>query len=98
MTFAEAAGSLRRLADAFERIGGSKDMMHPKPALDGEFAVGAITHLQYLRDLFTHAGKEQFSRDEILVLLDTAGHDPEVFLAGTWELVEQAGGGDNERS
>jgi hypothetical protein len=91
MTWNEGASVLRKLADAFEKVGGEMDMLRPKPHLEGDFAVGAIGHLQYLRDLFTGTEKEHFTRDEILVLLDLAGHDPEVFMTGAWELVEKCG-------
>lgn len=86
MTALEQANSLRRLADAVEatdlRFGGKK------PGLDDENALGAISILQYVRSLFTTAGKETFAREDILVVIDAIGHDPEIFPLGAWDLLD----------
>lgn len=39
----------------------------------------ALNLLDYLSDLFTVAGKENFSRVEILVILNSVQSDPEIF-------------------
>lgn len=92
MTFSQAASSMRRLADAFDKIGGSNNCNKPAPMLDGDLAVGAASFLCYLRDLFTGAGKDQFSREEILVILETCSRDAEIFPAGVailmWNMEE----------
>lgn len=88
MTFADTAKVLRRLADAFDKVG-ERPWPKPKPTMEGDFAVGAIIHLLYQRDLFTATEKKTFTREEILVMIDTMGHDPEVFPGSCWELVER---------
>lgn len=52
-----------------------------KAALDGDKAFGALTILDYLQDLFTVAGRDEFKRDEILVVLNATKHSPEIFDA-----------------
>ena len=38
-----------------------------------------LNMLEYLSDLFTAAGKETFTRTEILVVLDRVRSDPDIF-------------------
>ena len=45
-------------------------------------ATGAAAFLCYLRDLFTASEKEQFSRAEILVILETCSRDTDWFPSG----------------
>ncbi len=35
--------------------------------------------LDYVLDLFTYAGKEEFTRAEVLVILNHVKHDPDLF-------------------
>jgi hypothetical protein len=39
----------------------------------------ALNILDYISALFTAAGKEHFSREDILVVLNTIKSDPEIF-------------------
>lgn len=48
-------------------------------SVEGQF--GAQVVLRFLSDLFTVSGKDQFSREDILVLLNVCKHDPELFDA-----------------
>ena len=88
MTGIEIAASMRRCADVFENIGGTKQLNNANPAmLEEEQALGAAVFLCYLRDLFTVSDKEKFSRDEILVILEICRRDTNVFPAGIGQLV-----------
>lgn len=86
MTAREQANSLRRLADAVEEI--DLPFNGEKPMMDDANAVGAISILQYVRSLFTTAGKDLFAREDILVIIDNIGHDPEIFPPGAWDLLD----------
>ena len=44
---------------------------------DEQFA--ALNVLDYLTDLFTAAGKDSFTRENILVVLNAVKNDPELF-------------------
>jgi hypothetical protein len=55
--------------------------------LDGDFAVGAALFWSYQRSLITGAGKEIFTRDELLVILETLSRDAEIFPPGVVELI-----------
>jgi len=84
----------RQLADTMERCAAALRSLpdapmngNPMPMLDGNFAVGAALFWSYLRDLFTASEMEQFSREKILVILETLSRDPEIFPYGVVELV-----------
>jgi hypothetical protein len=49
----------------------------PKP-LTKEDQFGMLLALQYLSDLFTGAGKETFTRVEVLTILNDVKNDPEL--------------------
>lgn len=91
MTLAEASTSLRRLADAFDRLRQSQgDCPLPSkvlPVLSEEAAIGAASFLCYLRDCLTASPKEQWSRGELLVLLETCSRDGELFPMGVGSLM-----------
>lgn len=85
----EAAAAMRRLADAVE---GFEEFPQVKPEhggpMPGEYQVGAAAILSYLLDCFTGTPKEQFTRDEILVLLNAILHDGEIFTLDILSLFE----------
>jgi hypothetical protein len=47
--------------------------------IDGDAAFGALAILDLLLGLFTDAGKETFTREEVLLILNWAKNDPEIF-------------------
>ena len=59
--------------------------------LSTEHQIGGLAALGYVEDLFSHAGKQVFTRDEILVLLNLVKNDPEIFHPVVVEEVERAG-------
>jgi hypothetical protein len=75
------------LADTYERISFALrkypcNIGVPRPAVRGEALVGAALFWTYLRDLFTVTPKEQFTRDEILVILDAVQTDGDLAIPG----------------
>lgn len=46
-------------------------------SIQAQLAQQAI--LRYLLDLFTSAGRESFSREDVLVILNLCKNDPEIF-------------------
>lgn len=52
--------------------------MKNSPLTDDE-QFQALNVIEYLMDLFTAAGKENFTRTEILVVLNAVRNDPEIF-------------------
>ena len=88
MSTTETAHTLRRLADALEKVGpGPTGFV--KALLDGDAAVGAASFLCYLRDCFTASGKDVWRREELLVLLETMSRDREMFPCGIGSLMWQ---------
>ena len=91
MTVTELADTYERLASGLRRIkqekGDGNVTPGQQPPIQGDFAVGAAVLWSYLRDLFTNAGKDQFTRDEILVLLDTVNRDSELFTPGAMAMM-----------
>jgi hypothetical protein len=73
----DAALNLRKLANAIERFDRVPGIR--RDVLDEECQLGAAGMIVYLRDLFTIANKEQFTRDELLVLLNNIQNDRELF-------------------
>jgi hypothetical protein len=93
MTTAELADTYERLASGLRKIArtvGDGEVFPQKPIIHGDFAVGAAFLWSYLRDLFTAAGKDQFTRDELLVLLDTISRDGEIFVPGAMAMMADA--------
>ena len=86
MTGKEAAESLRKLANAIERF--EHLPFIKRDVLDEDCQAGAAAMVMYIRDLFTIAGKDTFTREEILVLLNTIQNDRELF---TTDLVALMG-------
>ena len=84
MTVQEFADALRRIADALEKFDREKEVGLKKPILNGDFAIGAAALWGYLRDLVTVSGKDRWTRDELLVALDTINRDPELCLPNTF--------------
>ncbi|MDM7994659.1 MAG: hypothetical protein QUT30_03125 [Acidobacteriota bacterium] len=74
----EAAQSLRRLADILERF--KSVPLIKRDVLDENCQLGAAAMLMFLRDLFTIANKDQFTREEILVLLNDLQNDRDIFI------------------
>lgn len=56
-----------------------------------EQQAAGVALVGYIEDLFSHAGKQVFTRDEILVLLNLVKNDPEIFHPVVVEEVERAG-------
>ncbi|MBN1567968.1 MAG: hypothetical protein JXA73_08980 [Acidobacteria bacterium] len=77
MTGQEAAQALRRIANGIERF--EHIPWIKREVLDEDCQAGAAAMLMFLRDLMTVAGKELFTRDEILVLLNNLQNDKEIF-------------------
>ncbi len=87
MTALELSESMHRIADAIADLPNGNLAKFPPAMLSGDAAVGAAGMLCYLRDLFTVAGKDQFTREEILVLLEIASRDDEIFPCATGALI-----------
>jgi len=66
------------------------------PLFDGEQAYGALCILDYLLALFTAAGRESFTRDVILVTLNSVKNDPELFALDTVLDYEKTVEGDSD--
>lgn len=91
MTLAQLAEDYTRIARKLSELNvGNSHLPFPRGMMDAECAPGAAAMLCYLRDLFTVTPKEQFSREEILVLLHETCHDPEIFPcaigASMWDM------------
>ena len=65
-------------------------------SLDGEIAIGAASILCYLRDLFTAAGKDTFTREEILVILECIISDEQIFAGSIGQKVWDWEDGDHQ--
>ncbi len=52
-------------------------MIDPRMTDREQFA--ALNVLDYLNDLFTGAGKEQFTRAEVLIVFNEVRNDPDIF-------------------
>lgn len=87
MTGREAAASLRRIAAAIEKFDRVPDLSNPM--MDTDQQIGAAALLKYLRDLFTVAKKEIFSRGEILVILSEISDDRDIFHADLMALLDE---------
>ena len=87
----EAAEAIRRLAEVLEDYEVSPFYKPESGPLDPDLQIGAALMVSYLRDLFTGSEKESFSRDEILVLLDTIKKDTDLFTMDLVELFDQEG-------
>lgn len=88
MSTTEIARTLRRLANALEKVGpGPTGFV--EAVLDGEAAVGAASFLCYLRDCLTASDKDVWRREELLVLLETMSRDGELFPCGIGSLMWQ---------
>lgn len=86
MTTKDLAGTMQRCADALRNM---PEMIVPgeKPIFEGEYAVGAAIFWAYLRGLLTAAGKDDFTRDELLITLETISRDLDMFPGGLLQLV-----------
>lgn len=80
MTTKDAAATMRRLADAIEKLPDGK--LPIKGGIDEDCAVGAGAMLCFIRDLITTSTRESYSQAELLVLLEVISRDPDVFPAG----------------
>jgi hypothetical protein len=85
MTTRETAATMRRLADAIDKLPGELPIAG---GLDEDCAVGAGAMLCYIRDLLTNSPREHpWSTGELLVLLETISRDPDIFPAGVGNLM-----------
>lgn len=82
----EAAASLRKLANVLEKY--NSVPIPKKDALDEELQLGAAAMLMFIRDLFTVSGKDAFTRDEILVLLNMLQNDRDIFTIDIIAVME----------
>lgn len=90
MTTQQMAAAMHRVADAFGKVpSGNIWKKPPETQLDGAIAVGAAGLLCYLRDLFTLGNKDQYSREEILVILEICSRDGDIFPCGVGHLMWQ---------
>ena len=87
MNALETASAMRRIADAVERAGAASIAKFPDAMLEGEAAVGAAGFLCYLRDCITVSGHDTWTREALLVLLETMSRDAEVFPSGIGQLM-----------
>lgn len=62
---------------------------HQIKGLGPESAIGAAALICYVRDLITSSPKEDYSRGELLVVLETISNDDEIFPLGTGRLLWQ---------
>jgi len=96
MTLTESAAAMRRLADGIDKIALK---FHPSTQapfgngtmamLDEDQATGAAALLCFIRDLVTTAPRDTYSREDLLVLLETISRDAEIFPLGTGQLIWQ---------
>jgi len=93
MTLYELAERFGDLRNAILRLP-NDTVPGQKPMLNGDHAVGAALLWTYLRDLFTTTPKDTFTRDEVLVLLETISRDGEMFPPGILEQVANCDGGE----
>lgn len=84
----ELASAMRRIADVFDKLENVK-LAPGKPMLNESIQPGAAAMLIYLRDCFTVARKEVYTRDEILVILNTIQTDRELFTADVVSLMDK---------
>ena len=81
MTAQQAGTSMQKIGKCLVQIG--RDLpFGPDPVLEGDVAVGAAAFLCYLRDCITGSPKGIWSREELLVLLETMSRDREMFPCG----------------
>ena len=62
--------------------------MPENPSPEQQF--GALCVLEYVSDLFTAAGKDLFTREEVLVILAAVKNDPDFFDRDVIEAYSQA--------
>ena len=62
-------------------------MSAPRP-LDTDEQWGALCIIGYLEGMMTESPREQFSKTEILILLNLIKNDPELFAPETLEAYE----------
>lgn len=84
MTTRETAATLRRLADAIDKLPGKLPIAG---GIDEDCAVGAGAMLVYIRDLLTTSPRGEYSTGELLVPLETISRDPDIFPAGVGNLM-----------
>ena len=64
-----------------------------KPMLSADSAVGGAAVLCYVRDLLTNTPRDQFNRDELLVLLERISADQDIFPLGVgvmmWDVDDE---------
>lgn len=82
--------TLSQLAEDYTRIGaklsvlesGNSSLPFPRGLMDAECAAGGAAVLCLIRDLFTATPDETFSREQILVILETLSRDNDIFPCG----------------
>jgi hypothetical protein len=90
MTTQELAGAYERLAQIL-RTQPEGPLYPQKPSItDGEMLFGAAMLWDYLRSLFTCAGKDVFTREEVLMVLEQVASDGEIFLPGAIRQIADA--------
>ena len=82
------ADRMRKVADILEKYDNIPVIRDNEP-MEEEMQPGAALMLMFLRDLFTIAGKETFTRDEILVLLNSVQNDRELFTLDLVTLMDE---------
>jgi hypothetical protein len=90
MTIHELADSFERMACALRKVQDGKFRKGEVPKMDGDMQLGAAFLWWYLRDLLTITPKKSFTRDELLVLLDTIQRDADFFTPNVLSLIADA--------
>lgn len=98
MTRADIAQSMRRIADMLDSHPELKKAYEYRPSsmLNEEAAVGAALVIRYLRDLVTNAGRDQWDRPSVLVILQAVADDPEIFPLNIGRMIWDEEDDDSE--
>jgi hypothetical protein len=69
-------------------VNGSMAQGHSNTRLSIEGQIGAVSMLLYIQDLMMSAGRDHFSREDIMILMDTIGRDPDLFDPAMMEVMK----------
>lgn len=73
--------------------------MSPQPLdphlFDGVEAFAALSIIEYLEDLFAMGGRETYTREQVLVILNAVKNDPDVFDPDTLLAYAEVTGDEN---
>ena len=84
---------MRALAAVLEKMPSRDLRLFPDSILKEEAAIGGAAYLCFLRDCLTKSAKDVWTREELLVLLETMSRDGEMFPCGIgslmWEMEDE---------